>query len=167
MKWLPFDEENRKKVIEFLYAMKDDFDLSTGPGGIEGALQLMIGHGKIFFALKGSEVVGLYGYTYGEPSKHYNNNQIGYIYAAVLNPAFRKRCGGFRSLLHTLILEMQKDGLIQIIFKTEKANISLLKTFSKLASLIGEEVNDGGIPSVIYSTTVNELAAKILPKMKS
>jgi len=56
------------------------YDVSSFPGGVDGTIKMLKEKGNILVAVNNDSVLGVVGYTFGEPSKDFLNTGIAYVY---------------------------------------------------------------------------------------
>lgn len=152
-------KQEKEKIIGFLE--KNDNELPTPisefPLGIEWTANLFSEKWKIIIAEIWEEIVWLLWLTFWEPSKNYENPEIGYIYLTIFNEKDRRKKNMIIWLFKKLLEEMENRWIKTIRFKadtTVEYNNNLYRKFAKLVCL---QKNTQWIDCNLYETDVDQL----------
>ena len=153
MEWIP-ENPSSDEVWRFLLLHEREF----GPPPAEYIQKVLVDHGGVLAARQDNELVGVLGYTYGEPSAAFVNKDIFYIYYLLIANAHRNSVQGIKSLLRALISILYSAHALEIRFKAIASNQRANRFYGRIGKRLYEESNDAGEVCNLYATTLDNLA---------
>jgi hypothetical protein len=163
---LESDPGKRAQIITFLTRNDDEFMVpaSQFPWWIEWVVSLFSEKGKIIIAEKWEEIIGLLWITFGEPSKNYENKEIGYLYLLLVEEKYRRRRENALGFFQKMLEEMNVKWVKTIRFKTFVEEDYLNTLYRKFARCIWVAKNTQWRDCNLYEANVDELYSAVILK---
>jgi len=161
--WYNAKRQDREDLTNFLVKMNNETQspLTSLPGGIEGLIDLSEINGGILYSKEENNIIGVSQYTFGEPSKNYENKDVGYFYLTVIDPNFRGDFKRSLNLFRKYVEIFDETNCNFIKWKSYKENNDYVnRLYNKFADIVDESVNTQGIVSYSWETTVDKLRDK-------
>lgn len=152
-------QQDKDRIVKFLKNNDNELPtpISEFPLGIEWTANLFSEKWKIIIAEVWEEIVGLLWITFWEPSKNYENLEIGYIYLAIFDNKNRRKKAMIIWLFKELLELMQKKWIKTIKFKADVTVEYNNNLYKKFARFVWSQKNTQGIDCNIYQADVYEL----------
>ena len=145
-------EDDREGIINFLFSIRDELYFSERSVAEHIVSQLFTQGGAIVGEVDG-EIAALSGYFLGEPSHHFANKEVGFVYVAGIARPYRGTAA-FRTGLRFTVETFQSWGLREIRLHALAQDIRLNSLYSSFAQPIRKEENGRGLPCVLYGNTL-------------
>lgn len=149
-------------VNRFLWSLKDDL-FFTEKEAVEEVTQTLFQHGGILVAYQDGQMVALLGYLMGDPTKAYQNKDLGFLYVVGLAESVRRTRIMFEGLSFAVQIFVSK-GIETFRFHALETDQNVNRMYSLLARPIGKEPNRRGLPCNLYEASIKELSA-VLPRL--
>jgi hypothetical protein len=150
---------DKKDIANFLWTMKDEFRF-TEQRIIDEIIDLLFEKGGIFAGYQAETVVGMFGYFLGEPSRDYQNKDVGFIYIAGLAKRVRKTMA-FRSGVQFTIETLRALNVREIRCHAALDDAYANGLYSRLGRPIGTDINRRGDTCILYASTIDDILAKL------
>ena len=144
-------------ITDFLWSMRDDFRFSKF-SNVTAITDLLFEKGGVIGGYCDGEMVGMFGYFFGEPSRDYANKYTGFIYIAGLAKAVR-RAGIFPNAVRFLAQTMAQLGVHELRCHAAEDDAYTNRLYSRLGQPIGTEKNRRGDTCILYANRVDTLLA--------
>ncbi len=155
----PCNERDRSAITEFLYSLRDDF-LFSEKGDAAEVTSVLFRKGGAYAAWRGTEIVALCGYFFGDPADDYADPSVGYLYVAGAAPRYR-------------LTRLMRDGLVfvsrnlaalgvrELRLQAAERNAYARRLYAKFADPIRQERNRRGHPTVLFAAPVDEVLVRL------
>lgn len=144
-------------ITDFLWSLRDDFRFSTRDSVAE-ITDLLFEKGGVIGGYRDDEMVGMFGYFFGEPGRDYANKDTGFVYIAGLAKAVR-RAGVFPNAVRFLAETMAQLGIRELRCHAAENDAYTNRLYGRLGQPIGTEKNRRGDTCILYANNVDTLLA--------
>ena len=144
-------------ATNFLWSLKEEF-LFTEQSAVEEITELLFEKGGVIGGYQAAEMVGLFGYLLGEPSRDFTNKDVGFIYVAGLAKPVRGT-GVFRHGARSLLITLKALGVRELRCHAAEDNPFTNRLYARFGQPIAKEKNRRGINCILYANTIEAIIA--------
>ncbi|WP_025026380.1 hypothetical protein [Caldalkalibacillus mannanilyticus] len=161
MKFIECDEnKDFEATLDFFLLFLDDFQGTLDANAMEDALNLTYLHGKVYCALRQEKVIGMVGFTFGDPDDHYLDPSIAFIVYTLLLPDYRRSLDfvtGCRAFLDIF----EASHITEVRFKAIYNHRYNNQLYSKFSRSTQQVLSSTGIPCNLYTIKMEDLKLKL------
>lgn len=146
-------------IADFLWSLKEEFRFAERQIVAE-ITDLLFDKGGVIGGYRGDEMVGMFGYFLGEPSRDYANKAVGFIYIAGLAKPIC-RTGAFRDGSHFLAATLKSRGVRELRCHAAAGDPYTNRLYAYFGQPIAKEKNRRGDTCILYANSIDAVLANL------